>query len=257
MISHNRCQPNVQQTHMTVRRSPSIKLLALGLVLIQMTACGGRAEDDVAADQKYLQGQTLARTGSLHRTTTYRRIEQILPNRWYQWNKDIPPNQVSERAALGEFVGARPGRASRANGDEVPFNSNQAATRTLHFDFRVDESLGGDGPNPAMLGIAFDGGTDLDRASRGFLEMGKVVVFLYQSRVFDYQEGLPGLVEDGTMVAAVGADGRLSLPLVEPDYGAALLQRVTTIDALREHARRPARTTQLRTEEGVVYPADD
>lgn len=240
----------------TVSRHRFQSIASLGLTLAVLGVGCGADDRAATADRAYVDDQLQTRFDGFSRAEFYERIEQILPNRQYK-EPGQPPRQFSDRVVIGEFVDAQPGRARGPEGERVDFDSRDASTRTVHFEFRVDESFGADGPNPAKIGIAFDSKTDFARVRRGFTERGKTVVFLTTSPVFAYDENLAAVVEDGAIIADVDSEGRLSLPFIAGGRAASMLERVDTLEELRHEAQKPTRTIPIRREGGVVQPPED
>ena len=235
-----------------------MKGVVLGVVLTLLSACGAEKGVSSNSDQTYVEEHMKSRLGSVARVDVYRRIEQLLPNRQYQEEEDKPPFRISDRVVVGEFVEATPGYAFLGTGKQVPFNSREAEWRTVHFEFRVDETFGGEGPNPARIGIAFSSATDFDKIREGHIGRGKSVVFLFMnSPVLDYDPDLAAVVEDGAMIATVNSDDRLSLDFLDADRNAVMLERVDTLEELRREARKPQRTIKVKRDQGVLQPAEE
>lgn len=208
------------------------------------------------ADLTYVERQLGGRLEGVVRVKFYDRIEQLLPNREYQ-AEGKPPWKASERAAVGEFVDANRGYGFRPDGERFDFDSSEDGNRSIHFDFRVDENLGGEGPNSIRIGVIVPSGTDFERARQGFLDLGKVAVILEKSPIFDYEEGLFSVVMDGTIVATIGPNGELSLPFVAEQDRAQMLERVDTLDELRMEAQKPMKTIKVRQDGGGLQAPDE
>lgn len=158
---------------------------------------------------------------------------------------------LSDAAVVGHVTEVRPGRAFTVSEDddatETPFDDPRAMWRTVHAEVAVTEVLAGEVRDETIV-VGFAFGTSFDVVAAGLPALGELVLFLHEdSAVFDYELGIWSVAFDGEVLAEVEADGRLTLPAVEPYWAEQWLAVTPTLDSLREAARQPARTVPFET----------
>jgi len=137
---------------------------------------------------------------------------------------------LSVRAVVGEFTDAAPGFGFRGEGDRVAFDHPDALWKTIHFELRVDENLGGDGASPVRVGFGVGGETDFQKTKDGLIALGRVALLLTPSPVFAYDEGPLAIVEDAELLLEIDAEERLSLPFIDDESQASsFLQNTATL----------------------------
>jgi hypothetical protein len=82
------------------------------------------------------------------------------------------------------------------------------------------------------VGLALPGSPDFERVKADLLALGTVVLPIYRSPVFDYDDGLYGIKRDGSVLLVIGKAGALSAPYYEADPDS-LLVNTSTLDRLR------------------------
>lgn len=221
------------------------------VLLLPLLAC---ATETPTPDRGFIQGMQAWVDGIDRAEPFYRHIEDLLPNRRYLREDGSALRPVSFRVVAGEFVGARRGSGFLGTGKQVKFGHEDAVWNTAHADFRVDEYIAGAGPRHVIVGWPPSDGTDVGETRAGLMSMGRTVLFLTSSAVYDYDKDVHAVAEDGAFLATVAADGDLDLPFIRPERSSVLLERVDTLSELRAEARKPARTIQLQENEGIIEP---
>lgn len=118
-------------------------------------------------------------------------------------------------------------------GRAVPYDSPDADTKTIHVTAEVTEVLFGELPEQTIrVGLVLPSDADFERLKPEVLELGTVVLPVYRSPVFDYEDDLYGIRRDGSLLLVVDQAGALTAPFFGSDAGA-LLSNVPTVDRLR------------------------
>lgn len=226
------------------------RLTATALVLLLLTGCAG---DVAPPDRAFIVGMRNWLGGIDRVEPFYRHIEDLLPNRRYRRENGFELQPVSSRVVVGEFIDATPGAGFLGTGKRIGYGDKRAAWHTMHAEFRVDEVIAGPSGERVTVGWPSNG-TDVDKNLDGLISLGRVVLFLTPSAVYDYDEDLLAVAEDGAFIATVAPHDELALPLIAHSRGAVLLERVGTLAELRAEARERPRTIQLRENEGIIEP---
>jgi len=233
-------------------------LVAAALSLGAAGACSGGDGSDEGASRGYVLDQLAARAGSTSRITFYDSIDELLPSVSFQVDSQ-PPRPLVAGVVVGRVTDVDAGRgfvsdgADAAGGRPVDISDPNAVWRTVHLIVDVDERIGSAEPRESIkVGLAFNGGADVKSMKRGLKNLGTVLLFLERSSpVFSYDRSLYSIVEDGALLATVGAKGTITLPLKEPAQAAALLEGAATIAALRQDVVAGPRVIRLTVEGGV------
>lgn len=221
------------------------------LLLLPLFAC---ATETATPDRRFIQGMRAWIEAPTRVEPFYRHIEDLLPNRRYLREDGSALRALSFRVVAGEFVGAKRGSGFLGTGKQVRYGDKDAVWNTVHADFRVDEYIAGRGPKHVMVGWPPSDGTDLGKTRAGLMSLGKAVLFLTSSAVYDYDKDVHAIVEDGAFLATVTNDGDLDLPFIRAPRSSVLLERVDTLSELRAEARKPSRTIQFQEHEGIIEP---
>ena len=83
-----------------------------------------------------------------------------------------------------------------------------------------------------QVGISLDPDVTFEDVKADFGKLEGAVFFLQTSPVFDYEDSVYGIVEDGALVAIPDEDGELSFSLLE-DHDAVQPPKGVTLDSLR------------------------
>ena len=229
------------------RRGPVAGML---LVAVLLTGC---PTEVTTPDEDFVRGMR-GWVGGIDRVEPfYRHLEDLLPNRRYLREDGSALHPLSSRVVSGEFVGATRGSGFLGTGKQVRYGDKDAVWNTVHAHFRVDEYIAGHGPKHVMVGWPPSDGSDLGKTRAGLMSMGKTVLFLTSSAVYDYDKDVHAVAEDGAFLATVTNDGDLALPFIGRERSSVLLERVDTLSELRAEARKPSRTIQLE-DGGMIQP---
>ncbi len=93
---------------------------------------------------------------------------------------------------------------------------------TYHLTVRVTSVLGRPVAPPTVgsdveVGITVDPDVDLAEVEKDFGTLNGGVFFLKESPVYDYQEGLMAIAEDGTLLAVPDQQGDLTFPMLDDE----------------------------------------
>ena len=149
----------------------------------------------------------------------------------------------------GHFTSVDPGRAfvvagaDAPGGEAVDFDADDAVWKTVEAQFVVDHVVSGQAAvgDQITIGLAFGPEIEPDHADRDLRDLGRSLVFLNKSPVFAYDSSVYGTADDGSLLAHVADDGRLSLPARSPDEAKALLQETPTLASIDAAAAKPGR----------------
>lgn len=239
-----------------MRRTLVAALLVSGLVV---SGCGG---DGAATRQAshYVVNVLQARNEAAGRGPSwFKTLDELLPNTAYQH----PTGQretLTDLVVIGHIVEVEKGIGFVVPGGDAPsgqptsFDDPKALWRTVHFRVDVDQTAGGSQrPRSVQVGLAFGVDSDFAKIAAGLQGLGRVVLFLQKnSPVLAYDSSLYSVVEDGNLIATVGADGTLALPILDSERASQLLSTTPRLDRLIEKGRAVNRTLMLQTRDGVA-----
>jgi len=139
-----------------------------------------------------------------------------------------PREDAVAAAIVGEVADVKEGRSFLwgldAEGEEkrveTEFGADRAMISTYHLTVNVSSVIGADSDSvqpgsTVTIGIAVDPDVSLGEMTKDFGDIERAVFFLQQSPVFDYEDGLYAIVEDGALMAVPDKDGNLSFPLLD------------------------------------------
>ncbi len=184
-----------------------------------LTGCGASSSTSVI---DALQ----ARHEAASRVQPFESLTDLLPNRTYRMGEG-PEWSYSSSVVQGRITDVEPGRAYSAkdspSGEQVPFDSSDAAWRTFHATIAVDKVIAGRAlTNDERIGFAFGPDVSADDVGQQLKSLGTIVLFVHDSPVFDYAPNVLGTVWDGELVAQVTDNGDLTLPVLEKSDGGQL-----------------------------------
>lgn len=129
---------------------------------------------------------------------------------------------------VGEVAGVQEGRSFLWELDdegeekrvETTFGADNAMVSTYHLAVNVSAVIGTDidtiqRGGKVTVGIAVDPDVSLGEVTKDFGDIKRAVFFLQQSPVFDYEDRLYAIVEDGALMAVPDKNGNLSFPLLD------------------------------------------
>lgn len=187
-------------------------------------------------------------------------LDDLLSNREYQL-ADGSPAPLTEAVVTGEFVEVRHGRGFLVDGRDAPggtvtqFDDPHAVWRTVHGRFRVGSVVSGRLDAPTIeVGFAFGADVETGQLEQDLKKLGQVLLFLNRSAVFSYAPEVYGTLMDGALLATVGPDGRITLPVLDQEERRELLAGAGTVDELRQAARLPVRLVRLDPSGAAVLP---
>lgn len=212
------------------------RLLASAVALLLLAACGN-AESDVAL------ARVRARNEAGARIHVYESLGELLPNVVFG-ESEATAMPVVRAVLVGRIRSVEQGLGFRVPDGDAPggirtsFDDKLALWKTVHLSVDVEKAIGGDATERTIrVGLAIDAG-DSDKTIQALEDLGRVVVFLNRgaSAVFDYDDGLESLVDDGATLAVVDEEGRLTLPLMDRARQASVLRGARSTDDLERHA---------------------
>lgn len=231
------------KTGTRTRTSTSLALAAA--VAIIAAACGGSTTtaDSATVFETIEEREHLV----VRLASAYESFEEALPNA--RWVVNGEERTWSDVFVVGKVESVEPGRSFAWVEDdetdsiekiELPFGDDKAEASTIHITVAADDVIAADGvkvDREVTFGIAVGPETSVADVRAEFEAYGTVAALLVESAVFDYQEGLYGIVEGGKFLGT-SADGVISFPLLEEDArsGDAFLAGEITFDALVERA---------------------
>jgi hypothetical protein len=198
-----------------------------------------------ADDVEYVFSSIAAHVSGGASSQSFRYLTDFLPNVQADRGDARPPQEwfPTVGVIVGEVHNVTAGRAYDVRDDvddqvQVPFDSDAADWRSVHFDLEVVESFDRSVPlGTQRVGVAIPGGTSAERFMQGLREIGSAVFALEQdSPVFAYDTGRVGIVGDGLLIIPVRANGTLAVPAMEAHDATELLTRSQTLAALRTMA---------------------
>lgn len=228
------------------------------LVSLLVVGCAGSSEPSGSAgptDETHAVEHLAEALGARHEAAAGARpfdsVVDVLPNTHYQ-RPDGTTEPLTELVVVGRITDVAQGRGFYVEGDDAPggietsFEDPRALWRTVHAQVAVESVLP---PGPELqsvvVGLAFGSGTPFEVPAEGLPALGDVVLFLQKSPVFAYDPQIYGIVQDGALLADVGAGGELSLPALDDSEEAELLTPASTVEGLRAAAKAPRRVVQL------------
>lgn len=186
--------------------------------------------------------------GGLSLRPWYRTLDETLPNVDY-----VRPNgtvaTLSDLTAVGRIVQVDQGRAFVVDGDDAPngteakWDAKDARWFSVHATLAVERVIGSDErPDTVTFALPLDDRRDFDRMAAGLRGLGRVVAVLDRgSPLVAYQPSLFVVLGNHGLLATVGDDGRLALPLLDATEAAAMLAgtpRLADLEARGNAGRR-------------------
>lgn len=140
---------------------------------------------------------------------------------------------ASDVVVVGTFEEVNEGRGFSWDiddlGEEIrlehPYGDEQAWINTIHVTLRVEEVIDAAADQQVRpgelltIGIALDHPVSLSAATNEMKGLGKVVVYLVRSAVYDYDPTVWAILEDGGFIGTVDQDGNISFQLLSADEG--------------------------------------
>lgn len=202
-----------------MRRSITAGAIAAGVVAAAITSC---SESEPPLDVDY--AEVIASSPVWANATHYPFPESVsasLPTATY----DIGGGQrvrISKVVAQGQFVGWRGEAMSWGRSDTgstVDWDSDKAELRTGVFEFRVDDVLQTAGPKlPKTITVRVPIPGDAKRATAAADDLASrksVIVFLRSIGTNTDPAGPWAVAMDGALIGEVGADGKVTMPIVQ------------------------------------------
>jgi hypothetical protein len=225
-------------------------LVGAALVALLLAGCAAQPRPTVADAESVLVGRGANASYAFGPTT----IAEALPSAHYVNAATGIDGTVSQLVVTGRFTAWHPGVAmvwptgtGGDTGDQVPWDSSKAETRTVVLTFAVDSVVAAaDGVTASrQVSIEFTvyRGTRPDTFARGLVSGGRMVLFLVPpSNPAD--RGLWTVPFDGAFLGTVDAAGMVTMGVLDADPGwanvAATARGITVADL--EEAGRTSRT---------------
>lgn len=118
----------------------------------------------------------------------------------------------------------------------LPFGDVSSIVGSAHLAVEVDRVLAAPDDSAVadatvQFGITVDDADDVDALRSGLVDQ-DVVVFLRRTPVFDYEDGLFGVMLDGGLLCRRGETQPLDCPALEPGFADALELKAVTDEML-------------------------
>ena len=181
--------------------------------------------------------------GVVRLASAYESFEEAMPNaRWVvngeerTWSDVFVVGRVESVEAGRSFAWVEDDETDSIEKIELPFGDEKAEASTIHVTVAADQIVAADNVTVGQqvtFGIAVGPGTDVGDVRAEFEEYGTVAALLVNSAVFDYEDGLFGILEGGAFLGTVTDDG-INFPLLAEDRRAArpFLTGALTFDSL-------------------------
>lgn len=211
-----------------------------------LAACGA---DRVGAAEgrRYVEEVYAARAaGASFGPGWYRTLDELVPNVVYE-RENGQRSKGATHVVVGRIVDVEKGKGFRIEGDDAPdgittdFDDPRARWWTVHATVTVERGLASEAPRQLRAMFPSGGPKDFARLSAGLPALGRVVLFMRRDDPLTaYDPDLYWVMEeDGLLVATVGPDGRLDLPLMPDERAAELLRGVRRFSDLESKSRNP------------------
>lgn len=153
----------------------------------------------------------------------------------------------SQLVVVGTFTSVTPGRGfswdhsqlGEERRVELEYGHEEAWINTIHVAFAVEEVIGKEADvelergSEIQVGLALSGPVDFTAVKKELAGLGRVVVFLNRSAVFDYERDLWGILEDGAFIGRVDPEERIEFLILDETDGLEGIEGLTVED-LRE-----------------------
>ncbi|SDE35655.1 hypothetical protein SAMN05660485_00684 [Blastococcus fimeti] len=179
-------------------------------------------------------------------------LTEYLPNSQFLARNGVLVT-LSDAVVVGHVTSVSPGRGFYVSETddsvsiEVPFDDPRAMWRTASAEVVVTEVLAGEVTEGTIrVGVGVPPSFDVLEA--GLPALGDLVLFLESpSPEYHYEPGTWRLAENGSLLAEIEPDGRLTLPALEPYFADRYLAQNPTLDSLRTAAQQPPRVLPFET----------
>lgn len=193
-------------------------------------------------------------------------LTDLLPNIKYRQAKGLARPLV-DLVVRGTVLRVEPGTGFRNLEEEertedttsditpVAYDDPQANFRTSHLIVRVVEEIGSlekSAPAELRVGVMHNQPLDLAALTRGLQAADSFVFFLSDnSQFYAYDPTVYEIAADATLLTRVEADGRLTLPGVDPRTSERLLKTADTLAELKQFAAGPDQTRKPLRERAI------
>ena len=184
----------------------------------------------------------------------FRTLAELLGNVRYG-GSPASARPLTEAVVVGTVTEVRPGAGFRVEGNDAPsgietdFDDPRALWRTFHVTVDVERVVSGDvgtGAGAVTVGFAFGRDMPLEGLDEEFQRMGRMLLFLNRSVVFDYDPDVYGTVLDGALLGQVTENDEIRLPVLDDFEEASFLQGGRSLGELVSAARREPRYQPMR-----------
>lgn len=227
------------------RARHTARALAVACSAALLASCGSANAPDIGVIDA-LKARQHAAAGF----TPYLDLTDLLDNTKFQTGSKAPV-ALTEAVVRGRITDVTKGQGFTIEGSDAPggtltdFDDANAQWRTFHATVKVAEVISGTAPDSITVGLAFGPDIGIESVRTDLTAMPEVVLFLQRSPVFGYDETIYAVVSDGALIAQVDDKGVLTLPVLEANESAPMLERSESLDTLRQAAREPQRVIQL------------
>lgn len=221
----------------------------VGTALALACGCGtattpGTHAQELGARQAVVDNLTARARAGDRADTWYRTLGEALPSVRYA-TPDGETLRASDLVVIGSVSTVRAGIGGKAEGDvwiETSFNDPEAVVRTYHLTVAIETVIAGRIGRTVEVGVALGDSVSPETAFAGLRELGRMILFLSaESPVYEYDDHLYAVLEDGGLTAFVTPSGTLSLPFVDEDRARVLLSESPSVESLIELADREVR----------------
>jgi hypothetical protein len=225
-----------------------IMLAALGALLV--SACrsdDGAAQIDAGQARHFVSDFFTNRADNDILGRVYNTLDEVLPNVEYV-RTDGTKGPVATLAVVGRIVSVDKGAGWYAPGDDaasgtqVDFDDNRAEWWAVHARVQVDHAIASEAPEGDLrVHLPSRGPNDFEMFEAGLKALGTVVLFLRNdATVTEYDPELWSVIEEeGVLLATVGANESLELPLMPDRRERELLVGLARLTDLEQKAATP------------------
>jgi len=193
----------------------------------------------------------------------YQNVAGLLPNVTYRDQDQSVTEVYAEALVLGSVESVEEGAAfvatkAEPDGEEIPFDSPEAAWRTLEAIFVIDELLAGQvNGDSIVLQLSADGDEDPAEVAELLMSMAQLALSVKHVPPTNYFPESYWVVHSNTLFIAISPSGELSLPALPDAEAENMLGQIDTLDELRSvAAQEPEVRPAVAVGEALLAPED-
>ena len=215
--------------------------LTVALAVLVLGACSADKPDSTALSvAEQIQQRSASRSQPLYST-----FDEAMPNINYVIDGSVE-TKASDLYIRGTVIAVDPGKSFRWELDdsgeneqrfEIDYNAEGAMVSTVHLTVRPNRIITGDHTSSpsgdVVIALALNSPLDVPAVKKEFIDYGTIAaVLLDDSPVFDYQDNLWAILEDGALFAVVNDEGILNFPAIDAADRSRLVPESITVSSL-------------------------